>query len=414
MLTFPPSLEKIILSHIKETYWNTRKTGGGKKTPFNDRDLKFFASGVAELSDLFTTERGGLKTNYLSNPVLHSGYLLYFLPVNILKIMHVMSELKPSELTNGKIRILDVGSGPGTCMLGMMTYFAEQVKKGVLKEAWLEFTLLDHSYKALKDAAFFHQEYKEVLEKSVKGFHSTVSTLNFDLRRTGLSRFLRDFQYHYVVASNVLNELDDRGAQADLVADLLQHHVDPAKGRLILIEPALKKTSRDLQSVRDEVVVNRKIGFVHAPCLHQHMCPLNVVNKRDWCHFYFSWDAPKFIEKLDRIVGLNKEWLNCSYLILGPQPRDFAQIYKKPEWNWRMISNLMSSKGKREVVLCGTQGRIHLTRLDRNKSPTNTGFDRLRRGDVVEFPADLNGHTADGLLEVGARDVVRLAGTGSA
>lgn len=375
MNEFPSQLEKIIQSHLKQTFLDPKKAKGA----FNDKDYIYFSKGAARLSEAFTSERGSLPVNYLNDPVLRSGYLLYFLPVNFLKIMRVLAQLDPKELVTGKVRVLDLGCGPGTSGLGVMAFYAELLAKKKVKDAWLDFTLIDLNFNILKDARALHDAYAAHLVKANPGFHSLCSAKSYDFMRGDLNRFLRNFKYHIIVISNVLNEFGTREERADFIEQIMADHLDP-KGKLIIIEPALQKTSQDLQLLRDEIVLKRKKGFVHAPCLHQEACPLNLFNKRDWCHFYLPWECPPIIEKTDKLIGNRKEWLNLSYLVLGKTERNgFSKN------NWRVISNQMPSKGKKEIVLCGQRGRTRVTRLDKNKTATNRTFDEMRRGDLVEL-----------------------------
>lgn len=409
LLEFPSNLQNILLSYIKQTYLPSKKRKSDSQS-FNARDIDFFSKGAGLLSQAFTEERGSLPSPYLNDPVLRTGYLLYFLPVNALKVVRVLQEFKPSELVSGKVRLLDLGAGPGSGMLGMMMFYADLLKKGILKEVSLDFTLMDQSYSALKDAVSLHHAYADTLKREVPGFHSACFIKHFDFRRESLNRFLRNFKYHLVLMENILNEFPDHQLKSDFVESTLRQHLDPEKGKLIIIEPALKKTSRDLQKIRDEMVVVRKTAHVHAPCLHQEQCPLNVVNLRDWCHFYFHWKRPDFIARVDKIIGNRKDWLACSYLVLARKEREWRSVFSNTRNTWRVISNLMPSKGKQEIVLCGPPGRYHLTRLDRNVSSTNQSFDRLRRGDLIEFhPAGSHPpYQVDGNSELTRQDYLKI------
>lgn len=401
---FPPILEAILLQHIKGTYAPTK---GGPT--FTDQDIKYFAKGARLLSDAFTEDRNSLPVNYFNNPVLRSGYLLYFLPVNFLKIVRIMKEFSPQELTRGQIRILDLGAGPGTGMLGMMAFYAEMIRQKRIKDAWLDFTLIDQNYPVLKDAHSLHDAYKDHLEGQFAGFKSFCSVKNYDLRRGGLERFLRNFKYHVIILQNFLNEFHSHGDQLAIVSQLIKHHLEPKTGKLVIIEPALRNTARNLQTIRDQLVKEERLAHVHAPCLHQDVCPLNHFNQRDWCHFYLSWKCPNFIRKVDRLIGNKKDWLALSYLVLGLAERDWQATFKRPEQTWRVISNLMPSKGKKEVVLCGPPGRYHLSRLDKDRSTANKEFAEIHRGDLAEFDAGApKGFRVDGESRVGRGEKIKI------
>lgn len=391
MADFPPILEKILFQHL------SKKHASGTFS-----DLLFFSRGAKKLSTAFTSERGTLPTDYLNDPVLRSGYLVYFLPINYLKMVQILKPIDPEIFPEGKIRILDVGCGPGTNMLAMMTYFSELLVKKKKKDIWLDFTLLDRSYSSLRDAFSLHDAYRAHLEKKCPGFRSICSIKTYDLRRTGVHRFLRKFRYDIISASNVLNELPKLSMRVALLAELLGHNL-AKQGRMILIEPALQKTARDLQRIRDELVVENKCATVEAPCLHQEICPLNQINLRDWCHFYLSWEMPKFIEELNQIIGRKNDWLKMAYLVLKP-----VQKIRRDPFQWRVISNGMKSQGKREIVLCGPQGRSGLMRLDRDASRKNAELEKMQRGDLVGYIPKEAGYAIDAKERIGKDDAVRI------
>jgi len=398
MLLMPDDLENLIKHYLKTSFLkgvNVHKT-------FNQKDWVYFSKGAKRLSDYFTEGRGALPKDYFNDPVLRSGYLFYFLPVNLMKMIAVLRQFEPKELVSGQVRILDMGCGPATMSLGFMTHYAELLKAKKIKDAWLDFTLLDHNFHILKDAKALHDAYALKLG-NITGFKSACSVKNYDIKRGGLLRFLRKHRYHFIVVSNVLNEIGDRNKCADFINQLMSDHLEP-RGKLILLEPALKKSSRDLQAIRDYIVVDKKSGFVHAPCLHQEVCPLNVANKKDWCHFYFSWERPEMIEKVNRLIGNKKDFLATSYLVLGKTPREVTF----DDFLFRSISNQMPSNGKREVVLCGPKGRYHLTRLDKLASNTNRDFEKIRRGDLVCFPVSNTGYLPDAYLDLKSNDAISI------
>jgi hypothetical protein len=402
MQKLDPTFERVLLSHIKKEYLPDKKKKSFGANPFNDKDLQFFAKGAEKLSDYFTEERNALLPNYLNDPVLRSGYLLYFLPLNLSKAEHVVRTLPEDTLVSGKIRILDLASGPGTSSLGFMSAYADFVRQKKVKEVSLDFTLIDQNYHILQDAKMLHDAYRDGIKKNLKGFDSSLTSRAYDLRRPKLARTLGNFKYHYIFVSNFLNELSEREDILELVQDLVANHLDPQKGRLILIEPALRHPSRMLQWVRDSMIA--KGASVHAPCLHQSGCPLNVNNQRDWCHFYVPWEAPAFIQKTDKLIGNKNDWLKMSYMVLAP----WALKTTHEDTSWRVISNLMRSKGKKELVICGQHGRYQLHRQDKDRSATNFEVDSIQRGDVVSYGWDdfPQGYTAAGKRRIESEDVI--------
>jgi ribosomal protein RSM22 (predicted rRNA methylase) len=134
------------------------------------------------------------------------------------------------------------------------------------------------------------------------------------------------------------------------------------KGVLILIEPALRETSRELLAVRDQVL---SAGLqVVAPCFWTGPCPALAL-ERDWCH--------------DAAPVRSKPRVDFSYLVLGAEP-----IPPSPTL-CRVVSDPMPEKGRLRLFVCGPQGRHPLIRLSRYRARENAAFDRAKRGDSISI-----------------------------
>ena len=53
--------------------------------------------------------------------------------------------------------------------------------------------------------------------------------------------------------------------------------------------------------------------------------------------------------------------------------------------SYRVVSEPLISKGKLEFYICGIGGRRLITRLDKDETPSNMQFQKLKRGDIVSF-----------------------------
>jgi ribosomal protein RSM22 (predicted rRNA methylase) len=192
--------------------------------------------------------------------------------------------------------------------------------------------------------------------------------------------------FELVVAAHLLNELAlDADARARLVVGWCRELLAPG-GTCILIEPALRATSRALLAVRDRLVAAGL--FVVAPCLLQGSCPA-LARERDFCHASAGALAP------------GRSRVDFSYLVVrhhGTANPDRARF--------RIVSDPMKDKGRLRFYGCGPAGRLLLTRLDRDGSSANRAFDQLARGAVVAI-ADADPR-ADGLRCGRATTVARL------
>ena len=332
------------------------------------------ADDVARLSSLLTKERGSLPAAYLRDPGLRTAYLTYFLPPNLDKISVPLRELSlhpEKPLEQERLQVLDLGSGPGTAILGIRQFFARNRMR-----MRLECTAVDHVAENLKDAEVLFRE-----QGGVAGVPATLATVRSDIEaiaeRSG-------GPFDIIVLSNVLNELylgdpDAALKRTALIGRILDHLLAP-DGSCIIIEPALRETSRDLLLVRDGLVDAGRT--VYSPCLVQGHCPA-LVNPKDWCHEDRPWDPPEVIKEIDRRIGLRKDSLKFSYVVLRKDGRTLADACGPG--SFRVVSEPLVSKGKRELYLCGREGRRLAVRLDKDAAPGNEAFAELSRGDVVSI-----------------------------
>lgn len=382
----PPWWEGLIQGYLKRTFYEDTRKRGFAERDFTEGDYRFFVTGVRELNQYFTEERGSLAKNYFNQKALRSGYIFYFLPVNALKAGVLLDALPPETLrSDGPVTILDVGSGPGTGMLGTFFYLENTLIRGQARGSiHLRWVLVDLNRHALNDAQTLHDLVLQDLRRCYPQWEirSEVKTIVGDVFTSRLPRLLHAHDARgarLILGLNLLGELG-RDRRLALVQDMMDF-LD-ARGRVLLMEPALRRTTRDLMELHDRVL-EEGFGRVHAPCLHQSACPMLRANERDWCHTYIPWQRPPWIEKIDRLVAIRKDYLKCSYLLLGrEEPAGVSQDI------WRVVSGPLNSKGKSERLLCGKDGLpglLRVMRLDKDASPANRDFDDLERGDVIEL-----------------------------
>ena len=208
-----------------------------------------------------------------------------------------------------------------------------------------------------------------------------MSTIHSPLEQLRLPQGKR---YDIIILSNSLNEIvreseNRAGDRATMLKELLTAHM-AKDGCCIIIEPALRETSRELLQVRDLMMQD---GFgIYSPCLCAAPCPA-LEHPKDWCHEEIPWDPPKVIQELDHLMGLKKDSLKFSYLVIRQDGHRLSDLL--PDGSWRVVSEPLPSKGKLEFYVCGQGGRKIAMRLDRDRSAGNAAFDTLGRGSLVAF-----------------------------
>jgi len=186
-------------------------------------------------------------------------------------------------------------------------------------------------------------------------------------------------RFDLIVAAHLLGELYLGEAAAERIHALARRVLVWCRGFLddgglvVLLEPALRETSRALIAVRDRLIVS---GLsVVAPCFWTGPCPA-LSRERDWCH-----DAAK-VASAPRV--------DFSYLALRAE----AVAAPGPAVV-RVVSDRLVEKGRLKLFACGASGRHAFARLDRHASDANAAFGELARGDVATITGAL--FASDGL-----------------
>lgn len=313
-------------------------------------ELKEVAAGVRELSMGLTRERALAGAKYMDDPKLLGAYLLFYWPVSYGQARQVLAEL-PSRPRS----VLDLGSGPGPVGFAALDAGAGQL------------TCADRSQPALDLAKRLAMEAEEALATRV-----------WDPAR---SNRLPEGQFDLITAGHLLNELYGTGpkaiaSRAELVEAMLER-LRPG-GSVVIIEPALRDTSRALLEVRDLLVAK---GYaVRAPCMWRGPCPA-LIKPSDWCHAERSWNPPRLVEELSRAASLHKEALKMSYLVVAPKTEAWPAL---PEGRlFRIVSEPLEGKGRQRYIGCGPEGRVGLALQDKHRTEANAAFFSLGRGEVV-------------------------------
>jgi ribosomal protein RSM22 (predicted rRNA methylase) len=282
-----------------------------------------------------TGERALVGTPYLADTELRRQYAAEIAPRTGAALAKILGELDHQDAPRPR-RVLDLGAGTGAAGTAIRDAFGPEV----------ELVAVDR----VRPSGPYRAIVIADLERSLPAVSG-----RFDL----------------VVAAHLLGELfleqsfaDQAAARAARVLAWWRALLAP-DGTMILVEPALKETSRALLAVRDRVIA---AGLrVVAPCSWTGPCPA-LARERDWCHDAAPGSAP------------GSPRIDFSYLVLrgGAQAAPAADVT-----SFRIVSDPLVEKGRLKLWGCGPAGRHPLVRLDRQASASNAAFDQLRRGDVA-------------------------------
>ncbi len=347
------------------------------------RQLKKVAEVVSAMSEYFT--RKNLRKefvfyDYLSNGEVQKGYLVYFTTTNLLKVHVPLNEIAYSGFFKGKnkFEILDIGTGLGTVVMGTIIWMHENIK--YFKNVEVNFVALDKVEQNIRK----FQDNLDIFLSELRGHYSQTIKINVEPAIFDIEHAFEMFhkRFDLITVANTLNEVvyEKRNKLLRLINAGIKDD-----GFVILIEPALMVTSRDLLDFRDKML---KQGFyIYSPCLRNLNCPA-LETEKDWCHTEVEWKRPEFIRQIDLASGNYRKTLKFSYIVASK--RDVNLIdYIIGERNFkdyfRVVSQLIVEKGKKHCYLCNELGRLHCIKLDRVDSPQNEVFDEIERYEIIEL-----------------------------
>ena len=315
---------------------------------------------VVDRSKRYTSERDRLSAPTDRKADL-AARAAFFTIADALKVAIPLGELanRGAIPPRRPLRVTDLGAGCGALSLGLVASLASDAAGG----AMFELTLVDRDVDALRIAA-------DALRRlaSHHGTELSITTRVADVASTTIPAS------DLILAGTLLNELPET-QRVPLVEHALAALADD--GALIIIEPALRDTSRALHAIRDTFLTRG--AHVFAPCTRQGTpCPM-LENPADWCHEDRRVTLPPRTAELARLTHLRDNGLKFSYLVLRKHP---LRLVDRPN-AWRVVSEPFPAKGKLELYGCSDEGRVPLRLLRRNRSATNRAFERAERCDVV-------------------------------
>jgi ribosomal protein RSM22 (predicted rRNA methylase) len=286
-------------------------------------------------------------------------------PVNELIARGALPKARP-------LRVVDLGAGCGAMSLGLIATL-DALPLAALDPVPLAITAIDHDARALAIAA-----------KAMRGLAAGRSfvTKTGDVGRAEIP------PADLVVMGSVLNELFAEGALS-LVERALQAIGED--GAVIVIEPALRETSRALHAIRDAVIARGR-GHVFAPCTRRCVPCTALADPSDWCHEDRAVELPPQTAALARVTHLRDSGMKFSYLVLRRKPHDLVEAGPNA---WRVVSAPMVAKGKLELIGCSERGRVRLRLLKRNRNAANREIEAADRGDIVVIDREIEGERVE-------------------
>ena len=323
------------------------------------QELSAFTSAILDISRSYVAHTVGSQ---LSSPirsiVAAEAYALYYSVINAAKILHLLPLL---SFQSREISVLDVGCGPGTAGLALLSALPN----------FLRLTCVEHS-----------PPMRAVAEKLLSHYHGAGSLSHLKI----LPSLPRDSKepYDLVIAANVLAELD--AAEGERTIHELAQRVAPG-GYLLVVEPGQQLHTRRLMHLRDAVLESDPELAPIFPCLRADPCPMLSASETDWCHGSIEWRQPRLNSHLDDLLSFNKHRIKYSAFLYrrGGTVLEGIRVITPPEKTRIGVETLVCGKDTYGIV------RIRKgTRSEKNRALEKASvFDRLipsetLRGDLTE------------------------------
>lgn len=324
--------------------------------------MKKNLSPFAVLQRGLTGERSFIGESYMDDPGMLSAYLDYYWPVSRSQAAHAIEISFCSRHPVKKL--IDIGSGPGPLAAAFIDAGAEDI------------VLVDKSRRALELAL------RELPRRCTR--KARLTSVVADIASLESSKISFWGEADCISFGHSLNELyaDDDDRIEKRTALLEKYAKGLAKGgRILVIEPALLSTSRELIAVRNLLV--ERGWSVTAPCCgrDQLPCPALDAGSQHTCHEEVFWKMPIKVAELAGSMKLDKESLKMTWFLFAPPG---VADSGPPSTAYRVVSDpLLNKSGRVRRLICGERGRFPLSAQRDSPDAHRCGFDFLKRGDFI-------------------------------
>ncbi len=332
-------------------------------------DVAAVARMVSELSDLYTVERGLIARQQGESEHLPAK-VLYFLASDAPKTAMVLNECAARDAAFASPRrVVDLGCGVGATSVGLLQHLASRGWNGPEP---IRIVGIDHAPATLRLWPLIVGEAARIA-----GIPVLLDVVHGDLASAAIAG-----DTDLILCQTALNERLPGNRSHELTFDVATQALVGSWARaapLVLIEPALRATTRPLHRLRDAMLREGGIRVV-APCPHALACPM-LVREGDWCHESRRIEPTPMVAQVQAITRRRDERSLFSFVAFAPgsaaTPNHDAM---------RLVSDPLGSRGKTERWACCEDGRLRLFRLlDRERRPENELLLEAERGAMVRI-----------------------------
>ncbi|TYO98012.1 small ribosomal subunit Rsm22 [Desulfallas thermosapovorans DSM 6562] len=341
---------------------------------------------------------------------LWTAYSLYYLPANFPKVLRVLLGLLRGGVLPKKLKLLDIGTGPGTVSLAVL-YFYDMISLVAGKEGLsVEITLLDRFREHLDFALANIKSWQVLQQISFPVKVNPVVCGCLEKESDQLRKLLNTGGYNLVVPSHVINEyeLHDTTSALDVVQFALEMTAD--NGSLVIIEPATEGISRRIARLHWQLK-SAGLATAFAPCAYPwKKYPGKQRRCACWSHACEPWHKPASVQVLEKYGACSKNDVDFNYLILRKDglnrfkahrnPGKYAREgYVKLLHGYKYMGEKVNIVGvatnvyrRSELMIidicdgtCGTHNYCYIEARGNCWSPANDMLRSVRHGDFIDL-----------------------------
>lgn len=257
--------------------------------------LSFVGKTVENIKVMFA---GTNKVSYKQN---HLSYLLYYFPGNVFKVWKPLLDLQLKSALRPQMRILDIGTGPGSAPIGIVEYYKALAESFPKLSFRLNFVLIECELDFLNIAKELIEKLREYLPENL-----TVTIESTILEKVRVeSDFSSLGKFDLITMSNFLTANENENENQENGAAIINRFKCNIKndGAFTIIEPGMEKSCIALKRIRNKIIQEGYFN-IFSPCVgiwkekDEYDCAcFNMVR----CY----WSVPKIYQFLIS-KGLNK------------------------------------------------------------------------------------------------------------
>jgi len=211
------------------------------------------------ISDINCMFSENMKVNYENR---HLSYLMYYLPANLFKIWKPLLDLQLKNMLKPNLRVLDIGTGPGSIPIGMIEYYSLVAKTYPDQKFKITFSLVDAQKEFTDIAASMILNISNFIPCNlfieVERIENIFIKSEADYSQLG--------KYDIITFSNFMtfNEGTNTDNGYNIIRTFKKCLNDD--GSIIIIEPADEINCKKFKKLRNEIV-NTRVMNIFSPCI---------------------------------------------------------------------------------------------------------------------------------------------------